>query len=106
MAPGSFIVISHNHHEGDEDLVRQVMDIYRDASAPAHYRTRDQIAAFFDGFKLIDPGLVPLPDWRPEPRPYPAGEVWGLCGIGRKPGQTPAGAVEKTNVSVRRAADT
>jgi hypothetical protein len=106
MAPGSFIVISHNYHEGDEDLVRQVMDIYRDASAPARYRTRDQIAAFFDGFELIDPGLVPLPDWRPEPRPYPAGEVWGLCGIGRKPGQTPAGAVEKTNVSVRRAADT
>jgi hypothetical protein len=92
MVPGSYIVISHNFHEGNDDLVRQVTDIYRDASVRARYRGRGQIAAFFDGFELVDPGLVPLPDWRPQPRPYPAGEVWGLCGVGCKLGQRPVGA--------------
>jgi S-adenosyl methyltransferase len=27
-------------------------------------RTREEFAAFFDGLELIDPGLVPLPQWR------------------------------------------
>ena len=102
MAPGSFIVISHNHHEGDEHIVRQVTDIYRDASSPACYRSRDEIAAFFTGFEMADPGLVSLPDWRPEPRPFPAGEVWGLCGVGRKPDVPARPAGSKTNSSRRR----
>jgi hypothetical protein len=102
MVPGSFIAISHNHHEGDDHIVRQVTDIYRGASAPACYRSRDQIAAFFTGFELTDPGLVSLPDWRPEPRPYPPGEVWGLSGVGRKPGSPARLASARRNSSRRR----
>jgi S-adenosyl methyltransferase len=47
------------------------------------FRTRAQIIQLFSGFDLIDPGLVSIPEWRPEPRPYPPGEVWGLAGVGR-----------------------
>jgi hypothetical protein len=73
MAPGSYIAITHIHHDGDEDAVRQILDIYRGASVPLVMRTRDEIAALFDGFILIEPGLVPLSEWRPDPRSYPAG---------------------------------
>jgi hypothetical protein len=83
MAPGSYVAISHGHHDGDEAAVRQILDVYKDASVPAVIRPRGEIAALFDGLDLVDPGLVPLSDWRPEPRSYPAGEVWGLGGIGR-----------------------
>ena len=83
MAPGSHLVISHAHHEGDDDAVRQAVDIYRGADAPLVMRGREQIAGFFDGFDLLDPVLVYLPGWRPVPRPYPPGEVWGIGGVGR-----------------------
>jgi hypothetical protein len=84
MAPGSYIAISHIHHDGDDDAVRRILDIYRGASVPLVVRSSDEIAALYDGFDLIEPGLVPLSDWRPDPRSYPAGEVWGLGGIGWK----------------------
>jgi transposase len=54
-------------HDGDELAVRQVLDIYRDASVPLVIRTRDEIAALFTGLDLVEPGLVRLSDWRPEP---------------------------------------
>jgi hypothetical protein len=84
MARGSYLTITHIHHDGDDDAVRQILDIYRGASVPLVMRTSDEIAALYGGFDLIEPGLVPLPDWRPDPRSYPAGEVWGLGGVGRK----------------------
>ncbi len=83
MAPGSYLVISHAHHDGDEDAVAQAVDVYRGADAPLVLRTVEQIAGFFDGFGLLEPGLVCLPDWRPVPQPYPPGEVWGIGGVAR-----------------------
>jgi hypothetical protein len=32
-----------------------------------YWRTHEQIEQFFDGFTLLEPGVVPLPLWRPEP---------------------------------------
>jgi hypothetical protein len=84
MTPGSYIAITHIHHDGDEDAVQQILDIYRGSSVPLVIRTQGEIAELFAGFDLIEPGLVPLSEWRPDPRSYPAGEVWGLGGIGRK----------------------
>jgi hypothetical protein len=85
MAPGSYIVISHIHQERDSEAGRHVAAVYAKASAPLVFRSRAQIADLFAGFELLDPGLVALPEWRPQPRPYPPGEVWGLAGVGRLP---------------------
>ena len=70
----------------DSEAVRRVATVYARASAPLVFRTREQIAGLFTGFELLSPGVVPLPEWRPEPRPYPPGEVWGLAGVGRLAG--------------------
>jgi hypothetical protein len=32
----------------------------------------------------LSPAWSPLSEWRPDPRSYPPGEVWGLGGVGRK----------------------
>ena len=51
-------------------------------------RSREQIARFFDGLDLVEPGLVYLPEWRPdEPvrRPLDPGSTLMLGGVGRKP---------------------
>jgi len=86
MAAGSHLVVSHVHHQHDSEAVRRVATVYARASAPLVFRTREQIAGLFTGFELLSPGVVPLPEWRPEPRPYPPGEVWGLAGVGRLAG--------------------
>ncbi|MQA87959.1 MAG: SAM-dependent methyltransferase, partial [Streptosporangiales bacterium] len=55
-------------------------------SVPYYPRTPEQIARFFDGLELVDPGLVSVPLWRPEPSPFgPAGESVAFGGVGRKP---------------------
>ena len=45
-----------------------------DASAPTPYLLRkpDELASFFDGLDLVEPGVVPCPRWRPDG--YGAGE--------------------------------
>lgn len=53
-------------------------------------RTRDEIARLFDGFTLVEPGLVWLPEWRTDPAadvPENPQDYWGLVGVGRKQGQ-------------------
>jgi S-adenosyl methyltransferase len=48
------------------------------------YRTREQVARFFAGTDLVEPGLVRVEEWRPEPGADPAARsvLWG--GVGRK----------------------
>ena len=40
---------------------------------------------FFDGFELVEPGLVYLPLWRPDGQPPENPErAWFYAGVGRK----------------------
>ncbi len=52
---------------------------------PYHLRSPDKIGRFFDGLELVEPGLVSVTRWRPEPNPWgvPA-EVDAFCAVGRK----------------------
>jgi hypothetical protein len=86
MVPGSYLVISHVHHEEDASTTSEVSSVYANSSASVVFRTREQITALFGGFELAEPGVVPLPEWYPEPRSFPAGEVWGLAGVARLAG--------------------
>jgi hypothetical protein len=52
-------------------------------------RSRTEIAAFFDGLVLVEPGLVYAPQWRPEDMDDPLLEApersLALAGVGLKP---------------------
>ena len=69
MAPGSRLVISHISRDGTPpDVVETIEGEYRaNAAAPLVFRTNEEIAHLFDGFTLVEPGLVPVEDWRPHP---------------------------------------
>lgn len=91
LPPGSLLVLSHGsaeaharRHDGGAGL-RQV---YSGTSAPLAVRSRDEIERFFDGFDLVDPGLVPVSHWRPEDPVGPEDPVasGGFAGVGRKAG--------------------
>jgi len=64
------------------------------ASAPTPYLLRrpDELASFFDGLDLIEPGVVPCPRWRPDRHGAdasgadgaPDDEAVAYCGVARK----------------------
>ncbi|MFF5209059.1 SAM-dependent methyltransferase [Streptosporangium sp. NPDC000396] len=55
-------------------------------SVPYHLRTPEQIAGFFDGLELLEPGVVSCPLWRPHPFDIGSNaEVDEFCGVARKP---------------------
>jgi hypothetical protein len=61
---------------------------HESASAPYFLRRPDELASFFAGLDLIEPGVVPCPRWRPDVRgsgvPSPE-DVPAYCGVARKP---------------------
>jgi S-adenosyl methyltransferase len=86
LVPGSYLALSHAVLDGPPaDIVADVQESYKNASAPLVFRSRDAITRFFDGFELADPGLVHTTEWRSDEleRARPGGE-WMLAGAGRK----------------------
>ena len=51
---------------------------------PYRLRTPDEIAGFFSGLELVEPGVVAVPHWRPEHDGAPD-DVDAFGGVGRKP---------------------
>jgi hypothetical protein len=89
LPDGSYLVISH---ATDEHIPRQtneqMMRLYQNrTSTPITARSRVGIERFFDGFTVIDPGVVYLPIWKPEGKNdlflnEPERSI-SLCGVGR-----------------------
>jgi hypothetical protein len=46
--------------------VRRFVAAYKETSNPAWLRTRAEITPWFPDWKMIEPGITRLPDWRPE----------------------------------------
>jgi SAM-dependent methyltransferase len=111
VVPGSYLALSHMtdeaHPEAAEGLFRVTQDLHW--NTPLISRSRADIARFFDGFTLVEPGLVRPAQWRPdldnplrqrheddgddepvlrlvvpEPPGDDRGAAWHLCGVGVK----------------------
>lgn len=59
---------------------------YNESGAdPYRVRTPDQIARYFDGLELIEPGVVPIQQWRPDHTPFdPPKDLTNLGGVAKK----------------------
>ncbi|MFA7767551.1 SAM-dependent methyltransferase [Streptomyces sp. NPDC048723] len=95
LAPGSLLILTHASYEGiplTQEAAAGTVGVYRDMRNPLVMRTREQIGGFFDGFEMLEPGLVSMPDWRPDrPDDGEDGETpedpyafSGFGGVGRK----------------------
>ncbi|MEO3824423.1 SAM-dependent methyltransferase [Actinomadura sp. B10D3] len=65
-APGSHLVISHLTDEAQPGKTAAIGKLYNRATSPAVPRSHAEILRFFDGWDLLDPGLVYVPLWRPD----------------------------------------
>jgi hypothetical protein len=91
MVPGSYLIISQGH--ASRAPREGVQEAYGSGTTLTG-RPATEIAAYFDGFDLVPPGLVPVAEWPaaqpgafppPRQRERPAPEQAGmLAGVGRK----------------------
>jgi len=85
LPAGSYLTISHpaiDIHHTQANAQR----VYNERVAtPQTLRTREQVARFFTGLELVEPGLVQVHQWRPDPGPFaPEGTVSAHGGVARK----------------------
>lgn len=82
LAPGSYVAITHGSLDSSPEVL-QVLAATKGTSAQVAFRSTPQTEAFFDGFELLEPGVVPVQQWlRPD---LPETRMVMLGGIGRKP---------------------
>ncbi|MFJ8330102.1 SAM-dependent methyltransferase [Streptomyces sp. NPDC094437] len=87
-APGSLLVLTHASFEGvavAPERAEGFVDVYKDIRNPLIMRSREEIARFFEGYEMVEPGLVPMPDWRPDTPPEDEDPYAfsGFAGVGR-----------------------
>jgi S-adenosyl methyltransferase len=83
---GSYLVIAHPTIDITSDQMAEGQRRYNESAAsPIKLRTRAEVARFFEGTDMVDPGLVQLHRWRPGPAsPVPRHDVAAYGGVGRK----------------------
>jgi len=71
---------------GREQIEQATEDYNQSGAVPYVQRTPEEIASFFDGLELVEPGVVSCPRWRPEASEGgPPAEVDAFGGVARKP---------------------
>lgn len=92
LPEGSLLALSHIHVDPSDtetiEVSKKLTESYaKKTNSPAMPRPREEIAAFFDGLEMVEPGLVWLPEWRPsgeDPYNEEPARSRGLAGVARK----------------------
>ena len=86
LPSGSYLAATHVTRDNHSaDVVARGEAVYASTPTPLYVRTHAEIARLFDGFEMVEPGLVALDAWRPDPAdPAPAATKWWYGGVGRK----------------------
>jgi hypothetical protein len=92
LPSGSYLALSHLTADFEPEAVPElVARLNQVASDPFVLRTKPQLEQFFDGLDIVEPGLVQVDQWHPDPGTPPAppaGRAWvpSFYGaVGRKP---------------------
>jgi hypothetical protein len=90
VVSGSYLVLAHTSPSVASARMAEAAERFgRLVAEPYVLRSRDEIARFFDGLELVDPGMVAVEEWRPPPPPATEGcedgEGSGAGGARRRP---------------------
>ncbi|MEW2284216.1 SAM-dependent methyltransferase [Streptomyces sp. NPDC047841] len=66
LAPGSCLVLSAMTADFEPENVRRGIAAYAAGGVTLVARSRVEVGAFFEGLRLLEPGIVPVAEWRPE----------------------------------------
>ncbi|MEU8198404.1 SAM-dependent methyltransferase [Microbispora amethystogenes] len=88
VPPGSHLLLSHITLDFAPKVDREEFTKpYDNSTAPMVPRTLAEVLPFFDGWRVIDPGLVEVVRWRPDDgfEYIPGGHAWAYGGVAIKP---------------------
>jgi O-methyltransferase involved in polyketide biosynthesis len=88
LVPGSFLAVNHSTSAVSGAAMEEAVAHWNRVGTPSMtLRSPQQIARFFDGLDLLEPGVVSCSRWRPGTSPLGGQppEVDEFCGVARKP---------------------
>lgn len=88
LPSGSYLAVTHPITDIRGDVMEKTVQLWNESGGtpPLKPRTRQELIRFFDGLKLLEPGVVSSSHWRPEPSELGISvEVVEFCGVGHKP---------------------
>jgi len=84
--PGSYLVIAHPSSDiRPKASAGMAATLNQSVAQKRTYRDRSQVGRFFAGLDLVEPGVMPLPRWRPDSEDEARAPTMAWAGVGRKP---------------------
>ncbi len=85
LAPGSCLALSHLAADVSGDAMAETFKrLNPQMGDSVTLRTRGEVTGLFSRLEMVEPGVVQLPQWHPDPDAPPPGPLPMWCGIGRK----------------------
>ncbi|NJC72524.1 hypothetical protein HC031_22795 [Planosporangium thailandense] len=67
LAPGSYIAVSHVTDANHKQEIEEIRRLYDHTPTPGQARTPKQVEALLSGLEIVEPGVVAVADWHPDP---------------------------------------
>ncbi|MEV4312911.1 SAM-dependent methyltransferase [Actinocrispum sp. NPDC049592] len=85
LPSGSLLALSHLTADQMPDEMAGVVEAMRNSRDPMFFRSFDEVSALFDGFDLVEPGVVSAPLWHPQYGVQDPTVEGVYVGVARKP---------------------
>jgi 2-polyprenyl-3-methyl-5-hydroxy-6-metoxy-1,4-benzoquinol methylase len=86
VPPGSYLVISHPARDiHAAEMAAMAAQLNKMMAEKVTFRAKAEVAPFFAGLELVEPGMTNVPDWRPDTEEEAASPAALWAGVARKP---------------------
>jgi S-adenosyl methyltransferase len=82
VVSGSYICVTHGNPIPEADSLRTM---YRRTPTALFLRPPERVRELLAGWDIVEPGVVPVADWRPEPGEPQNPTIGMVAAVGRKP---------------------
>jgi hypothetical protein len=83
LPSGSYLAINDSI-DTSEALEEALLQYEASGAVPYRTRSLEQFTGYFDGLEMVEPGVVLVADWRPDPAADRGPEIPQVGGVGRK----------------------
>jgi len=85
LVPGSYLALSHLASDVSGDALAETFSrLNAQMAESVVLRTREEVTGLFGALEMVEPGVVQLPQWQPEPNAPAPGPLPMWCGVARK----------------------
>ncbi|WP_328580897.1 SAM-dependent methyltransferase [Streptomyces sp. NBC_00370] len=86
LPAGSYLVLSQAASDiAPPEFARKGAEEYKKGGIPIQGRTGEEFRRFFDGLDLVDPGIVPVPEWTRDAPAHPVADIYLYGAVARVP---------------------